>query len=113
MSASPNINLPEFLQVQEAALSAALAGEPDAPVALDRRSFLKISGVAGGGLMLALFLGSRVRGSAADAPAGSAAFAPNAFLRIAPDGTLTIYAKNPEAGQGVKTSLPKLSVPKR
>ena len=74
---------------------------------LDRRSFLKISAIAGGGFVLGLYespLGlAQARGRFAPPP-----LEPRAFVRIAPDGTVTIMAKNPEGGQGVKTHLPML-----
>jgi isoquinoline 1-oxidoreductase beta subunit len=79
---------------------------------MDRRSFLKVTTLAGGGLMLATFDGiDEVFASAsAEASAGQATtnFAPNAFITITPDNIVTIIAKNPEVGQGVKTSMPML-----
>jgi isoquinoline 1-oxidoreductase subunit beta len=72
-----------------------------------RRAFLQASAVIGGGLLLEWTLPAR--GIAADAipvpPAGSRL---NAYIRIAPDGVVTIVSKNPEIGQGIKTMLPML-----
>jgi len=77
--------------------------------ALDRRSFLRVTGLAGGGLLLGLYLKSGPRlFAAAAAEESTTDFAPNAFIRITPDGIATIMAKNPEVGQGVKTSLPMI-----
>lgn len=75
---------------------------------VNRRQFLQVSAVAGGGVLLATYL--RPLGAAAEALAAPpvADFVPNAFIRITPDGVVTIIAKNPEIGQGVKTSLPML-----
>jgi isoquinoline 1-oxidoreductase beta subunit len=73
---------------------------PDA--LLSRRTFLKASALAGGGLLLEFHV-PNVR--AAASPAGEAL---NAYIKVMPDGIVTITAKNPEIGQGVKTMLPML-----
>lgn len=73
---------------------------------LDRRHFLKVSATAGGGLLFSLYaepLGTLL----AQAPP-PANFAATAFVRVSPDNIFTIAAKNPEIGQGVKTSLPMI-----
>lgn len=71
---------------------------------LSRRSFLKVTGVAGAGLVLAFYVGDQ----AVAQTAGGKPFAPNAFVSIASDGTITIMSQNPEIGQGVKTSMPMI-----
>ena len=98
MSAIETAMIPASTEAHEI-LRAAEAQTPALP-GVNRRSFLKLAGLAGGGLVLAFYLGEK---SAASTPAGDAAkiFAPNAFVRIAPDGTIVIYAKNPEIGQPV------------
>src|SRR5687767_9220382 len=75
---------------------------------LDRRAFLKVTALAGGGMMIATYL-DPVASVLAQAPAQPpAVFVPNAFITITPDNLVTIMAKNPEIGQGVKTSLPMI-----
>ena len=83
------------------------AAPSQAAPTLDRRAFLKLAGAAGGGLVLAFYVGDGA-GALANVNAGDAGFIPNAFLRIAPDGTIVIYSKGPEIGQGVKTSFPMI-----
>lgn len=74
-----------------------------------RRTFLQQSTLGGGGLLLGMYLNPAlgvaqvVKAAGTDAPAE---FKPNAFIRIAPDGVVSIISKQPEIGQGVKTSLP-------
>ena len=74
---------------------------------MNRRSFLRVTAIAGGGLLAAVYLEpvSDVFGQGAPAPMN---FVPNAFIKIGPDGFVTIMSKNPEIGQGIKTSLPML-----
>jgi len=63
-----------------------------------RRDFLKASG----GLLLAVALPTKGFAQA------QAHFAPNAFIRIAPDNTVTVIVKHLEMGQGTHTGLPTL-----
>jgi isoquinoline 1-oxidoreductase subunit beta len=84
-------------------MTAKSASEP-----LSRRAFLTAGLTAGGGLLLTLNL---PRGARASEPvvSGTGAEAQlNPFISIAPDGIVTIVAKNPEVGQGSKTMLPML-----
>jgi len=73
---------------------------------LDRRSFLQVTALAGGGVMIGLYAPaalSQQRGGPAAAPP-----APSTYITIHPDNTFTIIAKNPETGQGVKNALPMI-----
>jgi len=92
-------------------MNSALLDRPN-PALLNRRAFLKVSSVAGGGFLLAYHL-EPAKAFAAAAQAGAPqmpapAFQPLAFVRVAADGAVTIMGKNPEIGQGVKTSMPML-----
>ncbi|MEO8137650.1 MAG: molybdopterin cofactor-binding domain-containing protein, partial [Betaproteobacteria bacterium] len=97
-----------------------------APTQPSRRRFLRASSALTGGLAIAFYLpGDANRAalaqtaaqppmSAGTAPAPAAAapvkavYPPNAFIRIAPDNTVTIVVSKLEFGQGVLTSLPML-----
>ena len=74
---------------------------------VSRREFVTVLAAAGGGLLL----GYRVEAAQrAASPASTAAtsFAPNAFIRIPPDGRVTLIMPQAEMGQGVYTSLSML-----
>src|SRR5450631_519756 len=75
---------------------------------VSRRSFLRVSAIAGGGMLLASYI-EPLATVLAQAPAGPVAnLVPNSFISITADGIATIMAKNPEVGQGVKAMLPML-----
>jgi isoquinoline 1-oxidoreductase beta subunit len=75
------------------------------PTHIDRRFFLRVTALTGGGMILAPFFNPSALGQT---PRSSGPVVVNAFIRITADGAVTIMAKNPEIGQGVKTMLPML-----
>lgn len=81
-------------------------GLMDTPVDPSRRIFLKASAATGGGLLLSFALPLSVKAATGAHAAASSAL--NSYIRISPDGMVTILAKIPEIGQGVKTMLPML-----
>ena len=92
--------LPEFMQKLHAQRTAEAAN-------VSRRGFIKLTGFAGGGLVLAVSLPQGARQALAQ-PSGGAAFDANPYVQIQPDGKIVLFAKNPDVGQGVKTSLPMI-----
>ena len=94
---------------------------------IERRSFLQVFAIGGGGVMLGLYPkpASAQTPTKPQVPAASEKTAvrqtrenqvrppevplkPSAFIQVAADGTVTIMAKGPEVGQGVKTMLPMI-----
>src|SRR6476619_999781 len=73
---------------------------------MERREFIRASAIVGGGLLLAWH--AEPLDAMENAFLVPADFNANAFIRMTPDGIVTIMAKNPEIGQGVKTMLPML-----
>ena len=75
---------------------------------LPRRDFLRISALAGGGFALSFALPGTALAQAPGLDNTARAFTPNPFIKITPDGIVILVAKNPDAGQGVKTALPMI-----
>ena len=74
-----------------------------------RRSFLKVSVLAGGGMMLnfnSLLLGKTLSNEGLTLAAEPVEL--NSFIKIASDGTITLMSANPEFGSNVKTSMPMI-----
>src|SRR5260370_30915210 len=62
----------------------------------------------GGGLCIAAYIPELAARQLENSPADGSVFAPNAFVRIAPDDSVTVIANHSEMGQGIYTSLPML-----
>jgi isoquinoline 1-oxidoreductase subunit beta len=76
----------------------------------NRRSFLKVSAAAGGGMLIGF---SWLTGCISDAKVEEIAipkewFDINGYIKIGDTGLVTIYSPNPEIGQNVKTSMPMI-----
>src|SRR5437870_1093269 len=85
-----------------------VALKTDNDLHLNRRSFLRVSAAAAGGLLVSLYLdlpASAQEGSQAPPPK---VYPPDAFVHIRPDGQIAITVNRLEFGQGVQTSLPMI-----
>ncbi len=99
-----------------AQLTVAMAGssrstDESAASSFDRRSFLKATALAGGGMLLGFALPSGIRDAQAEdsaQPASKGPLQPYAFIKINPDNTVEIMSNRLEFGQGTQTALPML-----
>lgn len=77
---------------------------------INRRSFLKVSALAGGGMMLSF---SWLAGCKPESETNALAlpkewFELNSYIKIGENNVVTLMAPNPEFGSNVKTSLPMI-----
>src|SRR5918996_5185512 len=76
---------------------------------LNRRTFLRASATAAGGLFVTLYLDFPLAAQEPGAPAQQPkTYPPDAFVNIRPDGKIVIQVNRLEFGQGVQTALPML-----
>jgi isoquinoline 1-oxidoreductase beta subunit len=75
---------------------------------IDRRSFLQVTALAGGGVIIGMYAPDVLAQGGRGGPAIPWSLAPADYITVHPDNTFTILAKNPETGQGIRTALPQL-----
>src|SRR5205823_4279641 len=80
------------------------AGRQIMTTPVTRRDFIKVSALAGGGLMI----GFRFEEGNAQGTPPATTFKPNAWVTIASDGSITLTCHRNEMGQDVHTSLAML-----
>lgn len=73
---------------------------------INRRSFLQVTALAGGGLMLGLY--PKAATALAQGPPRMPPLVPLNFISIAPNGIVTLTSKNTEIGQNIYNTLPML-----
>ncbi|MFL5270739.1 MAG: molybdopterin cofactor-binding domain-containing protein, partial [Anaeromyxobacteraceae bacterium] len=76
--------------------------------AISRRSFLRTTAIGGAGLVLAFHVPLKVARAAPGPQPKAPPPPPNAFLRIAPDDTVTVLLSHSEMGQGIWTTVAML-----
>lgn len=84
-----------------------LATRNSANSLLSRRSFLRVSATAAGGLLVSLYLDFPLMAQEGPQPKAKI-YPPDAFVHIKPDGKVLITVNRLEFGQGVQTSLPMI-----
>jgi isoquinoline 1-oxidoreductase beta subunit len=76
---------------------------------LDRRSFLKVSALAGGGMMLSFSWLAGCKPTAEETLGlPKEWFELNSYIKIGENGAVTLFSPNPEFGSNVKTSMPMI-----
>ena len=74
---------------------------------IDRRDFIRLGGMAGGGLAIGVYGGYDAVGQMLTANGNDTAQL-NAFVQIDTDGSVSIWVAKVDMGQGVRTSLPMI-----
>ncbi|HSI77465.1 MAG TPA: molybdopterin cofactor-binding domain-containing protein [Lunatimonas sp.] len=80
------------------------------PTSINRRSFLKVSALAGGGLFLSVgwMAGCKTDAKEEVLEMPEEWIKINGFIRIGDNGLITIMSPNPEGGQNIKTTMPMI-----
>lgn len=82
---------------------------PSTKTNINRRSFLRVSALAGGGMVIGVsWLVGCESGSKTANVLPKEWFTLNGFLKISDTGLVTIMSPNPEGGQNVKTGMPMI-----
>src|SRR5712664_2615222 len=85
-----------------------VALKTDNDLHLNRRSFLRVSAAAAGGLLVSLYLDLPAAAQDGNQLPPPKVYPPDAFVHVRPDGKIILQVNRLEFGQGVHTSLPMI-----